>query len=110
MRPIRWIAAIVVLLGVAAQASAASPLAQLKGRWAFNWSGDPARQKCVEVSGELLKDVYSDAYVCDLHETKTQSGGLATDCKRSHPDKDYLIFRTRSKCEAERLTQAANGD
>jgi hypothetical protein len=109
MRPIRWLA-VAVLLGVAAQASAASPIASLKGRWAFDWSKDPAKEKCVEVSGELLKDFYSDAYVCTLKETKTQSGALAADCTRSNPHKDYLIFHTKKACNDERLMQAANGD
>ena len=63
------------------------------------------------VVGELLKDFQADAYRCRLSETtNTTTGAPAADCKRSRPDKDYLIFRTKALCEAERLAQAANGD
>jgi mevalonate pyrophosphate decarboxylase len=110
MTPIRW-TAFVVGLGLAAQASAASPIAQLKGRWAFDWAHDPAKAKCQVVDGQLLKDFQSAAYVCEPTETKTTTtGAMAADCRRSQPYKDYLIFRTKALCEAERLAQAANGD
>ena len=110
MRLIRW-TAILLILGVAVQASAASPIEQLKGRWAFNWASNPAKARCVRVEGELLKDFAADAYQCRLDETtNTTTGAPAADCTRTKPDKDYLIFRTKALCEAERLAQAANGD
>ena len=45
MKATRWIAALFAL-AFAYQASAASPIEQLKGRWAFNWASNPAKAKC----------------------------------------------------------------
>jgi hypothetical protein len=110
MKATRWIIA-TFALALACQASAASPVEQLKGRWAFNWASDPAKTKCARVEGELLKTFQSKAYACSVTEvTNTSTGAATADCKRSRPDKDYLIFRTKALCEAERLQQAANGD
>ena len=110
MKPIRWTIA-ACALALACQASAASPTEQLKGRWAFNWAGDPAKTKCARVDGALLKTFQSKPYACTLTEvTNTSTGAPAAECKRSHPDRGYLIFRTKALCEAERLQQVSNGD
>ena len=110
MKPIRW-TIVAGALAFACQASAASPIEQLKGRWAFNWASDPAKTKCARVEGELLKVFQSSAYKCALTETTDNTTQTpAAECKRAHPDRSYLIFRTKALCEAERLAQVSNGD
>jgi hypothetical protein len=110
MKATRWIIATFVL-ALAAQASAASPIEQLKGRWAFNLASDPAKTKCARVEGALLKAFESKPYTCTLTEvTNTSTGAAAVECVRTHPNKDYAIFRTKALCEAERLQQVSNGD
>jgi hypothetical protein len=101
----------VVLSALAVQASAASPGNAIKGRWTFNWVGDPSKQRCAQIEGALLAKLTSKAFVCDLSEaTNSSSGAAFVHCKREKPDQDYMIFKTRALCEAERKTQAANGD
>ena len=99
------------LAALAVQSAAASPTDAIKGRWAFNWASDPSKTRCREVEGALLTTLRSKAFVCDLSaRTNSSTGAAYVSCKRARPEAEYLIFKTRALCEAERTTQVSNGD
>jgi hypothetical protein len=102
----------VVALGGAAFAepSAKDALAPLKGRFAFNWRNDPAKEKCVRITDKLLKD-FEKSYTCDAREnTDSASGKPSLRCTKKDDSRQYLVFKTKADCEEERETQMANGD
>jgi hypothetical protein len=97
---------ILLLLSVPADAHR---LDVLKGKFAFNWFGEPGGQKCVGVGGQLLADFKSTRYRCDLKpKSNTSSGATVRTCTEAKDRKEYLIFDTRQACEDERETQATN--
>ena len=81
----------------------------LRGKFAFDWSHDPAKAKCVKVDGKLLSDFKSSRYRCDLKtNSNSSSGANYRICTQKPHDKEYLIFDTKRECDAERETQATN--
>ena len=104
----RGLAALTLILLVAAPAHAQTPDA-LDGKFAFNWNSNPAREKCVRVTGPLLADFRSPNYRCDLKpRTNTSSGASVRSCTAVKGRKEFLIFETMRACENERKDQAAN--
>ena len=97
---------IVFLLSSPAQAGG---LDVLSGKFAFNWLGDPAKAKCVKVTGQLFNEFKSKRYTCDLNVKKNTSTEVgARLCTAMPRDKEYLIFDTKRQCDDERNTQASN--
>jgi hypothetical protein len=87
----------------------ATALAPLKGRYGFNWFGNPAKAKCVQINDKLLKD-FEKNYRCELEErTDSASGQPHVSCTQKDESKEYTIFKTKALCEGERETQMANG-
>jgi hypothetical protein len=81
----------------------------LQGKFAFNWSANLGRQKCVSVAGPLLADFKSTRYRCDLKViSNTSTGASARVCTEVKGRKEYLIFDTLRACESERKTQESN--
>lgn len=83
----------------------------LQDKFAFNWHGNPGRQKCVKVAGPLLASFKSAQYRCDLKaQSNTSSGASARTCTEVKGQREYLVFDTMRACEGERKTQESNGD
>jgi hypothetical protein len=101
------IAFIVILLVVAP--AKAGGLDVLRGKFAFDWLHDPAKAKCIKVTGPLLEEFKSKRYHCDLGIKKdTSTGAGARLCTSVPSNKEYLIFDTKRQCDDERETQASN--
>ena len=100
--------AVLILILVSAPADA-ERLDVLQGKFAFNWFAEPSREKCIRVVGQLLADLKSTRYRCDLKaKSNTSTGASARICSAVNGRKEYLIFDTLRACESERKTQASN--
>ena len=103
------LAALILLL--ASLPANAGKLDVLQGKFAFDWHGDPDRQKCVKVGGRLLAAFESPKYRCDLTaRTNTSAGSVVRMCTRTgaRGSGEYLVFDTFRACDEERKTQASN--
>jgi hypothetical protein len=101
---------LVMAFGCTAFAGPAEPtsLAPLKGRFGFNWYKPANKEKCVRIDDKLLKE-FQKNYQCDLEEnTNSASGQPQVACTHKDNSKQYVIFKTKTLCDEERKTQAAN--
>lgn len=93
------------------QPAAADPLDDaLKGKATFNWRSYPERQKCRSIEGNLLTELKSARFKCNLTPvSNTASGAKAVVCTEAKgKNREYLVFATMKACEGERKTQASN--
>jgi hypothetical protein len=100
--------AVLILILVSAPANA-DRLDVLQGKFAFDWYAEPSGEKCIRIVGQLLADLKSTRYRCDLKaKSNTSTGASARTCTEVNGRKEYLIFDTLRACESERETQASN--
>ncbi len=102
-----------LLLLLASIPAHAGKLDILQGKFAFDWHGDPDRQKCVKVGAKLLAALESPKYACDLTpKTNTSAGSVVRMCTRkgARGSGEYLIFDTFRACEDERKEQVSNAE
>ena len=104
------VAALTPLLVLLPLVAAADPLDDaLKGKATFDWHSYPERQKCRAIEGQLLADLKSAKFKCDLKPiSNTASGAKAFVCTEQKGKREYLVFATMKACEGERKTQASN--
>jgi hypothetical protein len=100
--------AVLILFLVSAPADA-DRLDVLQGKFAFNWHAEPSREKCIRIVGQLLVDLKSTRYRCDLKTKSNSSTGASyRTCTEVNGRKEYLILDSLRACESERKTQASN--
>lgn len=106
---LRVLAAAITGMALVAPVAQAADIAQLKGKFAFNWHAMPSRVKCAKVDGKLFAEITSKSFTCEMKPvTNTASGAPARVCTGKKPGTEYLIFDTLKACETERKTQASN--
>lgn len=106
-----FIAALAATALLPSASHAADSIDGLKGQFAFDWHIEPEKTKCAAVDDALIALFKSDKFTCELVPvTNTASGEAARTCTEKGDSREYLIFETQKACEAERETQASNGD
>lgn len=109
MRSIRHGLAAFGICATSISIASAAGIDDLKGSYAFNWRIDPATVACEEIGDELLAELKSARFTCELTPvTNTSSGAPARVCTEAGEGREYLIFSTKAECEEERTTQASN--
>lgn len=99
---------VLTVLVLNSPAAGAASIDTLKGKFAFLWTSDPSKVKCIAVDDELLAKFKSKQWRCDLTGTNaTSAGAKARSCRKASTEDEYLIFDTRKACEEERQTQEA---